>query len=137
MTTFICTIGFVVFMILPFILVSLVDKLVSKYRRKKYPEYFTYYDTAKRICFDASDKINKKIEYFNFRVKILTEGLNEGECTVDYFKASFDAMTDCYIEASSEFVKQRADSEEWLKKADDYARAHNLKWGILYDHKSA
>lgn len=133
MTTFICAIGFVVFMILPFIIISLVEKLMIKYRRKKYPEYFTYYDAAKHICFDASDKINKKIDYFNFRVKILTDGLNEGECTADYFKASFDAMTDRYIEASAEFVKQRAESEEWFKKADDYAREHNLKWGILYD----
>ena len=133
MTTFIGTFILVLFMFMPFIATSCVDKLILKYRRKKYPKYFNYYDTSKLIYSGAVDKINKEIDYFNFRVKILTEGLNEGECTADFFKASFDAMTDRYIKASAEFVKQRAESEELFKKADDYAREHNLKWGIIYD----
>ena len=132
MTTFFCVITFVLVAFTPFFVEGAVKKILNKYRRKKHPKYFEYYDEATKLKVAATAEMDRMLDWFTFRVSILTEGLNEGECTKDYFKQSFDAITDRYIDASSRFTEQCKKSDELFKQADLYAREHMLNWGVLW-----
>lgn len=109
-----------------------VNKLIDKYRRKKHPMYFKFYNKGLKTCFDASAKTNHEVELLKFRYKLLTEGLQEGECTEEYFEEQFGYLTDRHIEATKYLKNKQNEADEYFRAADEYAKRNNLAWGVLY-----
>lgn len=119
------------FVILAFVCFKASD-LIDRYRRKKYPEYFKYYDAAVEICFVTGQRIEQEAELIQFKFKMLADGLQAGECTEEYFKKQFDYWSDRYVKATQEFKERHAEAEKLFREADLYAKRNNLMWGVIY-----
>lgn len=114
-------------------LVSLIgNKILDKYRREQYPEYFEYFDAAMDIVSDVDSQTEHKTKYFKYHFKLIYEGLREGECTVEYFQEYLDRINKEYIEFATWFEAKNKEAKDLFRKADFYAKERDLKWGILY-----
>jgi hypothetical protein len=127
-----CLTCFVSVFVMPYFIFKFVDVLLDKYRRNKYPEYFEYYDAGMDICRDAHDQATHKKTYFEYKLKLIYEGLRDGECTDEYFREYTNTLSESYIEFAQWFQEQQEESKVYFKKADAYAKEHNLGWGRLY-----
>ena len=110
-----------------------VDKVLDKYRRKKYPGYFKIYDMAVKDSIEISDEFNRRYDNIKYCLKLYADGLHDGECMSDTFEPKMCELTKEYAElcqwhsVSAQYVR-----DLW-KQLDDYAKEHNLKWGRIYD----
>ncbi len=109
-----------------------IDKLVKRYRRKKYPKYFELCDSAMKAKYTAAAAADTEIAYLENRVRFLAEGFMAGECTKAYIEEQFGLLLDRYIKAVKLYEDKCANANETLKDADKYAKENNLTWGILY-----
>ena len=114
------------------VFVSVLEQLIKKYRREKYPEYFKYYNAALKICFNASEKVRKESNYIKYHFDLITEGIREGECTDDYARKRLNELSDMHIELTNWFKEQLAEADKLFRDADFYAKENNLLWGVLY-----
>lgn len=122
--------------ILPIVLVSLFDKLLNSYRRKKYPEYYKYWDEAKKLSFKRGAEYRKRKDRFDFYFKLYNDGLRDGECTNEYYIKKMNKLMVEYQELCTWFQKEEKIIRELLIKADCYAKENGLSWGIIYDSKN-
>lgn len=112
--------------------IKIVNEELDKRRREQYPEYFEYFDAAMDLSNEAHDTCKHKKTYFEYHLKLIYEGLQEGECTVEYFKKYTDRINKEYIEFATWFEAKNKEAKELFIKADRYAKERDLKWGILY-----
>jgi hypothetical protein len=123
--------------IIPFLLVSLFDKLHDSYRRKKHPEYYKYWDEAVKLSFERGAVYGRRKEYFDYKIKVYNEGLRDGECTNEYYTKRMNEHMAEYQKLCDWFQEEEKKIRDLLIKADLYAKEHNLLWGIIYDSKSS
>lgn len=114
------------------LLVKITSKCLNEYRREQYPEYFKLFDEAMDISNEVYDLAKHKKTYFEYKLKLIYEGLQEGECTVEYFQEYLDRINKEYIEFATWFKAKNKEAKDLFRKADRYAKERNLKWGILY-----
>ena len=114
------------------ICINISEKVLDKRRRAQYPEYFEYFDAATDIARDVHDQTKHKTTVFEFRLKLIYEGLRDGECTVEYFQEYLDRINKEYIEFATWFEAQRKEAKRLFIEADRYAKLRDLKWGYLY-----
>ena len=122
---------FVVF-VAPFIVTEAIDKLIEKCRRKKYPEYYKYWDESLKLSFERGAEFNRRKQRFDYYFKLYTEGLRDGECTNEYFTDHMNKHMEEYKCLCVWFQEEEDKIRELLIKADLYAKEHNLRWGIIY-----
>lgn len=127
--------GMFAFIFAPWVLAGLFDRLVEGVRRKKYPEYFKYWDAAKAKSFENGAKFAACKKRFDYYMKLYTDGLRDGECTEEYYTEHMNRHMDEYKELCRWFQSASEEIKELLLKADLYAKEHNLLWGIIYDTK--
>lgn len=120
------------FVVIAALISTWFDKLRDNNRRKKHPLYFEAYDEAMKICFAASAKVRHDVECLKHQFDMLTEGLREGECTVEYFRKRFEYLANRHVETTKWFKEQQAEAEKLFRQADSYAKRNNLLWGVLY-----
>ena len=118
---------------LPIFLIENVDRMITAYRRTKYPEYFKYYDEGMTLTIGAALQYNAIMEKFNYKVKKLSDGLHDGECTPEYFRKNWTDLGERYIECIDFIGDPMKQGDQLFKKAHAYAVEHNLKWGLIYD----
>lgn len=123
--------------IIPVVLVGFYDKLIEGYRRKKHPEYFKYWDEAKKLSFERGAEYNRRKQRFDYYFKLYTEGLRDGECTNEYYTEKMNRQMEKYKDLCAWFQKEEEIIRALLVKADLYAKEHNCRWGIIYDSKSS
>ena len=112
--------------------IKISEKVLDKRRREQYPEYFELFDAAMDIAADVDDQTKHKTTYFTYHLKLIYEGLKEGECTVEYFQKYLDRINKEYIEFATWFEKQQKEAKRLFIEADRYAKLRDLKWGYLY-----
>ena len=112
--------------------IKITREELDKRRREQHPEYFEYFDAAMDISNEAHDTCKHKTTYFEYHLKLIYGGLKEGECTVEYFQEYLDRINKQYIEFATWFEEKNKEAKELFRKADFYAKEHDLKWGILY-----
>jgi hypothetical protein len=112
--------------------IKITNKYLDYKRRKQHPEYFKLFDEAVDISNEAHDVCTHKKVYFEHKLKLIYEGLQDGECTVEYFKEYLDRINKQYIEFATWFEEKNKEAKELFRKADFYAKEHDLRWGILY-----
>lgn len=117
------------------IAILILTDVKEKIRRKKHPVWYEYYNGALANSLHIGNKFRRRIEYINKRKEIFQKKFFEGEYTEAEFNDAIDALNREYKEATRQFSidKEAYGIEDDLKKADTYAKEHNLKWGILYD----
>ena len=125
-----CTVGIVCLLIL---LTNLIDHIIESYRRNKYPEYYEYYDTAIYESFRIGGKLAAEKKIIEYYIKLYGEGYRDEECTVEHITKKMAELTQMWINACDTYNQEHAEVKVLLKKADKYAKEHNLKWGIIYD----
>ena len=118
------------------LLIVLSIKITTKYldqtRRQQYPEYFELFDAAMDIVADVNGQTKHKTSYFEYHLKLIYEGLRDGERTVEYFQEYLDRINKEYIEFTTWFEEQNKEAKRLFKEADLYAKLRDLKWGYLY-----
>ena len=119
---------------LPILLVELIDHIVKSIRKAKHPEYFELYKTAVSESFRIGGRFNAEKNRIEYYLKLYSEGYKDGECTKKDFEDEMLKLTNMYIRACNEYNTEYATVKDLLKKADIYAKQHNLKWGIIYDN---
>ena len=132
MTARFIAISIVLILVLLIVSAPLLDAVLTKYRRKKYPEYFKLLDAGNRLRDDSAWYTRKEAAYLEFQFKFLTKGLRDGECTEEYFKQHFNELADHHADVTKAFIAIQAEAENLLREADVYAKENNLLWGILY-----
>ena len=118
---------------LPILFVNFIDHILDSVRRQKHPEYFEFYDTAISESFRIGGKLHaekKRIEYY---VTLYSKGYRDGECTAEQITKKMAQVTQWWINACDTYNQENENIKVLLKKADKYAKQHNLKWGIIYD----
>lgn len=105
---------------------------LEKRRRELHPEYFEHFDAAMDIVNEVHDLSKHKKTYFEYHLKLIYEGLQEGECTAEYFQKYTDRINKEYIEFAAWFDAKNKEAKDLFRKADFYAKERDLKWGILY-----
>lgn len=113
-------------------IIKIVNEELDKRRREQHPEYFEYFDAAMDISKEVHEQTERKTKYFKHRYNVIYEGLRDGECTVEYFQKYLDRVNKEYIEFATWFEAQNKEAKELFRKADFYAKDHDLMWGILY-----
>lgn len=126
-----CTVGIIFLFIL---IVGLIDHIVSSARRNKYPEYFDLYDSAIYESFRVGGKFSDDKKRINHKLKKYTDGYKDGECTKEFFENKMQELTQSYIKICDTYSQERLSIEVLWKRADAYAKQHNLKWGVIYDN---
>lgn len=121
--------------VLPVITVFVIDKVIQKHRRKKHPEYFKYWDEAIKLAFERGAEYNKRKEHFDYKFKLYTDGLRDGECTWEYYKEQMNNHMLEYRTLCDWFQEEEKKIRELLIKADLYAKEHDCYWGVIYDSK--
>lgn len=132
-------VGAIVFIAAPIAIVyivNLADTLVEKYRRKKHPEWYKYWDEALGLSLARGAEYNKRKENFDFKFKLYSDGLLDGECTNEYYEKKMRELVVKYQQLCEWYQATEKEIRELLVKADLYAKEHDLMWGILYDTKS-
>jgi hypothetical protein len=81
----------------------MVSKVLDNRRREQHPEYFKLFDEAMDISNEVHDLAKHKKTYFEYKLKLIYEGLQEGECTVEYFQKYTDRINKEYIELATWF----------------------------------
>jgi hypothetical protein len=119
----------------PVLLISFSDKLLDKYRRKKHPEYFKYWDEALKLSFERGAEYNRRKDRFDYYFKLYTEGLRDGECTWEFYTERTNRLMVEYRDLCDWFQEEEKKIKELLVKADLYAKEHECYWGIVYDSK--
>ena len=113
-------------------IIKISEKVLDKRRREQYPEYFEFFNAAIDITKDVHDQTKHKTVYFEYHLKLIYEGLRDGECTVEYFQKYLDRINKEYIEYATWFEEQNKEAKRLFRKADHYAKRRDLKWGYLY-----
>lgn len=133
-----CTIAFGCCVILiPVFIIDGIDKLVEKRRRKKHPDYFTYWDKAKILSFRRAEEFNQRNGRIQHYIKMYSDGLRDGECDSEYYHKHMTMRMTEFEELCDWFNNAGKPIDELLHKADQYAKEHSLKWGIIYEDKCA
>ena len=112
--------------------IKITNKYLDQTRRQQYPEYFKLFDKAMDITADIHGQTEHKTKYFNYHLKLIYEGLRDGECTVEYFQEYLDRINKEYIEFATWFEEQNKEAKRLFREADLYAKLRDLKWGYLY-----
>jgi hypothetical protein len=112
--------------------IKITNKYLDQTRRQQYPEYFKLFDEAMDITADINGQTKHKTKYFEYHLKLIYEGLRDGECTVEYFQKYLDRINKEYIEYATWFEAQQKESKRLFREADRYAKMRDLKWGYLY-----
>ena len=112
--------------------IKITNKYLDDKRRQQYPEYFELFDKAMDIVAEVDCQTKHKTAYFEYRLKLIYEGLREGECTVEYFQKYLDRINKEYIEYATWFEAQQKEAKRLFREADYYAKLRDLKWGYLY-----
>ncbi len=112
--------------------IKITNKYLDGKRREQYPEYFKLFDKAMDIVSDVHGQTEHKTTYFNYHLKLIYEGLQDGECTVEYFQEYLDRVNKEYIEFATWFEAQNKEAKRLFREADYYAKLRDLKWGYLY-----
>ena len=123
----------VIFVLL--LLLDLFDKLVEGIRRKKHPEYFEYWDKAEKLAFERGAEYRKRKDYIDYKLKLYSDGLREGECTEKSYENKMKELAENYMVLCDWFKDAEKEIRELLIKADLYAKEHDCYWGIIYDTK--
>ena len=118
---------------LPVLLINLIDHIIESYRRNKYPEYYEYYDTAVYESFKICSKLDAEKRRIEHYIKLYSDGYRDGECTVEHITKKMAQVTQWWINACDEYNQEYLEVKELLRKADKYAKEHNLKWGVIYE----
>lgn len=126
-----CTFGIV---FLPILIVGLIDHIVESVRKNKYPEYFDLYDSAIYESFRIGGKFNKEKERISYKLKKYTDGYKDGECTKEFLEKKMQELTQSYIEICDIYNQEHQAIKVLWKRVNEYAKKHNLKWGIIYDN---
>ena len=124
--------GPVIICLLIVIGIKITNKYMDQTRRQQYPEYFELFDAAMDIVADVDGQTKHKTPYFEYHLKLIYEGLRDGECTVEYFQEYLDRINKEYIEYATWFEEQNKEAKRLFREADWYAKARDLKWGYLY-----
>ena len=104
----------------------------DKRRREQHSEYFEYFDTAMAISNNINEFTEQQTASFEYRLKLIYEGLRDGECTVDYFQEYLAKINKEYIAFATWFEEQNKEAKRLFREADLYAKLRDLKWGYLY-----
>lgn len=118
---------------LPVLVVNLIDHIVESYRRNKHPDYFEYWDEAVSLSFKIGGKLSTEKRRVQHYIKLYVDGYRDGECTAEYITKNMAKVTQWWIEACDTYNKEYSEVKVLLEKADRYAKAHNLKWGIIHE----
>lgn len=117
---------------LTYCLYKMINKVLDTKRREQHPEYFKLFDKAMDISNEVHDTCKHKTTYFEYKLKLIYEGLREGECTIEYFQKYLDRLNKEYIEFATWFEAKNKEAKDLFRKADCYAKKHDLPWGVLY-----
>ncbi len=112
--------------------IKITNKYLDEQRRQQYPEYFKLFDKAMDIVADVHGQTEHKTKYFKYHFKLIYSGLVAGECTVEYFQKYLDRINKEYIEFATWFEAKNKEAKDLFRKADYYAKKHDLLWGVLY-----
>ena len=112
--------------------IKITNKYLDDKRREQYPEYFKLFDAAIEIVSEVDGRTKQKATYFDYKYKLIYDGLREGECTVEYFQEYLDRINKEYIEFATWFEEQNKEAKRLFREADLYAKLRDLKWGYLY-----
>jgi hypothetical protein len=112
--------------------IKITNKYLDQIHREQYPEYFKLFDEAMDIVRNTEGLTKHKATYFDYKYKLIYDGLREGECTVEYFQKYLDRINKEYIEYATWFEAQQKEAKRLFREADYYAKMRDLKWGYLY-----
>ena len=125
--------GMIACFAVPLLLIDWIDSIIGKIRKHKHPEYFDLYETAVSESFRIGGKFNEKQEYIVHYLKLYGDGYLKGECTKEDFDKKMQELTSIYIDACDDYNREYSKIKTLLDKANDYAKEHGLKWGIIYN----
>jgi hypothetical protein len=112
--------------------IKITNKYLDQTHREQYPEYFELFDAAMDIVSEIDCRTKQKATYFDYKYKLIYDGLRDGECTVEYFQKYLDRINKEYIEYATWFEEQNKEAKRLFREADYYAKLRDLKWGYLY-----
>jgi hypothetical protein len=121
-----------IFIVAGLLYVMLIEPLCEKSRRRKYPEYFKYFDEACELSFARGAKYKSQVERFEFKFKLYSYGLRDGECTNEFYTENMNKLLIEYQEMCTWYAEEENKIHELLVKADLYAKEHDLLWGVIF-----
>ena len=126
-------IAVIVFSILLLIIFGyhIVDNIVDIHRRRNHPYWFDNYEKAVKLSFEYGSWYSHRRKYFEFDSKMLLDGLRDGECTEEYFMCRYFEICKRYADDMKQYKVNLAEVDNLIENANQYAKVHNLKWGIL------
>lgn len=119
--------------VIPFLIVTIIDKLINKYRRKKYPDYFKLYDAAVTESFNVGAEFNSRYDHIKYKLKLWSDGLKDGECTTEHFEDNMAKLSREYQDLCCWYAIASTYIQDCWKLVDAHAKEHGLSWGIIYD----
>ena len=117
---------------LTYCLYKIINKVLDTKRREQHPAYFALFDAAMEQANKGSEHIEREADYLEFHFNMLRDGLRDGECTEEYFKKRLDQLSERYFKACQYHECRVNESKILFKAADEYAKKHDLPWGVLY-----
>ncbi|MBR3600244.1 MAG: hypothetical protein IKL53_10265 [Lachnospiraceae bacterium] len=111
----------------------IVDNITDIRRRRNHPYWFDNYERAVELSSEYANCYNNRRKYFEFHSKELLDGLRDGECTEEYFMCHYFKICEQYVDDVKRYQFYLAEVDQLLENANQYAKVHNLKWGLLDD----
>lgn len=111
----------------------IVSSMVDIRRRRNHPYWFDTYEKAVKLSFEYGSWYSNRRKYFEFDSKMLLDGLRDGECTEEYFMCRYFEICKRYADDMKQYKVQLAEVDNLIENANQYAKVHNLKWGLLDD----
>ena len=110
-------------------------KMIDVFRYKKHKFWYNHYNRALRNSMCIGSQFSEKINSINEQIKLMQQKLLDGGCLADDYREAMKSLAAAYCDAVSTYKNSEValGIEDDLKKADAYAKEHNLKWGILYE----
>ena len=116
------------------IIIFMFTDVKEKIRRKKHPIWYEYYDRALKNSLWVGSRFRQTTETLKACREKVMDMFFKGECAEDEYDDAMKSINKHYKEAAKQFSidEEAYGINDDLKKADAYAKEHNLKWGIIY-----
>ena len=108
--------------------------VVEHFRRLKHPKWYEYFDRAKKNSFTVGGRLKDATDIVNKCIAAAQEAYRNEKWTAEEFRCIMKLYTEEYVKAVHQYQQDTVELgiEEDLKAADNYAKEHKWKYGILY-----
>lgn len=108
--------------------------VVEHFRRLKHPKWYEHFDRAKKNSFAVGGRLKDATDIVNKCIATAQEAYRDGKWTAGEFRCIMKLYADEYVRAVDQYQQDTValGIDEDLKAADNYAKEHKWKYGILY-----